>query len=80
MRAIAEHSTQFGGTWTEDEVMESVGVKSVCYSKYKRRLLADMANTEEWNHSFDRPVKIRNTPMYKRLILRLRNEGCMPRI
>lgn len=80
LQAIAEHSTQFGGTWTEDEIMESVNLHPVCYSKYKRRLLEDVASAEGWNHTFDRPTQVRNRPMYKHQILRMRSSGCMPRV
>jgi uncharacterized CHY-type Zn-finger protein/DNA-directed RNA polymerase subunit N (RpoN/RPB10) len=53
-RAIAEHSTQFNeigsegyNPMTENEIMDTLGIKSVCYRKYKRQLL-EMMEAEVW--------------------------------
>lgn len=71
MEIIAEHSTQFGGDWTEAEVREACGVGLTCYSKVKRQLLRDMTE-KEWHHRFDRPVQMSEHPMYERVVKKRR--------
>jgi len=75
MRLIAENSTQFQDDKlvTETEIMEMAGVKPVCYHKYKRRLLALM-DSDEWPFDWEKPKKLRNMPLYDRVVKRLRSE------
>ena len=80
MRLIAENSTQFVNVYdakaplyTETEIMEMAGVKPVCYHKYKRRLLALM-DADEWPFEWERPKKLRNMPLYDRVVKRMRSE------
>jgi hypothetical protein len=80
MRAIAEYSTQFHYadileidrfTMTENEIMEKVGVKSVCYHKCKRMLL-DAMQAETWPYDWPKPVQVRDHPIYPSVIKRYR--------
>lgn len=62
---IAKYSTLFaGGTLSEEEVADMLGIKNTVYCKYKRELLEELEKTE-WNHSFPKPERVRETPMYK---------------
>lgn len=78
MRAIAEHSTQFNeigsdgyNPMTETEIMNTLGIESVCYHKYKRRLF-EMMNADTWPYDWPRPRQVRNRPLYDRVIKKLR--------
>lgn len=78
MRAIAEHSTQFNEIgsvgykmMTETEIMDTLGIKPVCYHKYKRQLFAAM-NAETWPYDWPRPQQVRSHPLYDRVIKKLR--------
>ena len=80
MQLIAEHSTQFNDVndpeyepYTENEIMDAAGVKSVCYHKCKRMLLAAM-DAEEWPYKWEKPVRVRHYPLYDRMVKRLRGE------
>ena len=76
MRLIAENSTQFQDERlvTETEIMKMAGIESVCYHKYKRRLLALM-DADEWPFEWEKPKVLRNRPLYDRVIKRLREES-----
>ena len=65
IRLIAENSTQFneGSLKTESEIMAEAGIKSVCYHKYKKVLIAAM-NADEWPYDWPRPTMMRNRPLY----------------
>ena len=73
MQLIAENSTQFNkfSEMTEDEIMNLAGVKSVCYYKCKR-MMRDAIESEEWPYSFKKPTQVREHPIYKGKIKRLR--------
>jgi hypothetical protein len=75
MRTIAENSTQFNkeSLTTEHEIMEMLGIKEVCYSKYKRKLLAIMSE-EVWPYSWEKPVQVINRPLYDHCVKKLRGE------
>lgn len=75
MRAIAEQSTQFNvySLTTETEIMEQLGIKNVCYHKYKRRLL-DLMQDDVWPYSWEKPVQVRDLPLYDRVIRKIRGD------
>lgn len=74
MRIIAENSTQFNmdSTTTETEIMEMLGIKSVCYHKYKRQLI-DLMESDAWPYSWQKPTRVRNYPLYDGVIKKLRS-------
>ena len=73
MRLIAERSTQFNvdSLTTEHEIMAAAGVKEVCYAKCKKMLFEAMAK-DEWPYEWAKPTQVRNSPLYERVIHRLR--------
>lgn len=75
MRAIAEQSTQFNknSLITEAEIREKLGIKNVCYCKYKRKLLEAMQE-EVWPYEWQKPVQVRKTPVYEYKLKKLRGE------
>ena len=75
MKAIAENSTQFNETslTTEHEIMAMLGVKEVCYAKYKRKLLSLMQE-KVWPYSWDKPVQVRKHPLYDHCVKQMRGE------
>lgn len=75
MRLIAENSTQFNDTslTTEHEIMKMAGVKDVCYSKCKRMLFEAMT-ADVWPYSWEKPVQIRNRPLYDSFIRKMRGD------
>ena len=74
MRTIAENSTQFNldSLITESEIMSMIGLKNVQYSKYKRKLF-DAMNADVWPYEWEKPIQVRNHPMYERVIKKIRN-------
>jgi hypothetical protein len=77
-RAIAEYSTQFNeiGSYgytpmTENEIMDMLGIKSVCYRKYKRKLFEAM-EAEVWPYDWPKPVQVRHYPLYDHVVKQLR--------
>ena len=75
MRLIAENSTQFNDTslTTEHEIMDMAGVKNVCYSKCKRMLFEAMT-ADIWPYSWEKPVQVRNRPLYDSFIRKMRGD------
>lgn len=75
IRTIAEKSTQFNedSLTTEHEIMEMLGIKEVCYAKYKRKLLAAMQE-DVWPYSWDKPVQVRKRPLYDHCVKQMRGE------
>jgi len=80
MRLIAKHSTQFNNIYdadyelkTEHEIMDMAGVKEVCYYKCKRMLI-EAINADKWPFEWKKPTICRNTPLYDRVIKRLRGD------
>ena len=72
MQMIAEHNTMFAnGDWTKYEIMEACRIESVTYHKCQRMLLEDLQK-DEWQHKFEKPVRVREKPLYPQLIERLR--------
>ena len=73
LRTIAENSTQFNwdSNVTEGEIREMVGLKEVQYSKYKR-MLFDAMSAEVWPYSWEKPVQVRNRPLYDHCIKQIR--------
>ena len=73
MRAIAEQSTQFNedSFITEAEIREKLGIKNVCYCKYKRKLKEAM-EAEVWPYAWEKPVQVRDMPIYEHKLKRLR--------
>ena len=75
MRAIAEKSTQFnpGSLMTEGEIREELGIKNVCYCKYKRRLIETMGE-ETWPFDWPKPAVMMKRPLYDGVIKKMRGE------
>ena len=80
MMLIAKHSTQFNDIhdsgyelFTEKEIMDMAGIKSVCYCKCKRMLIGHM-NASEWPFDWDKPRFQSKRPLYEQVIRRLRGE------
>ncbi len=75
MRTIAERSTQFNenSKTTEGEIRESLGIKNVCYCKYKKKLM-DAIRADVWPYDWEKPSHIANRPLYDRVIKRMRGE------
>lgn len=73
MRAIAEQSTEFNkdSLITEAEIRDKLGIKNVCYCKYKRKLKEAM-EAEVWPYAWEKPVQVRNVPLYEYMVKRLR--------
>ena len=76
MRTIAENSTQFNAEslTTEHEIMEMLGIKEVCYSKYKRKLLATMSE-EVWPYDWEKPKVVKYRPLYDRVNKKMRGDA-----
>lgn len=79
MRLIAEHSTQFNDAYdlsytpyTESEIMEMAGVKSVCYHKCKRELI-DIINSGEWEFDWPKPEKVKSMALYDSVVKKIRS-------
>ena len=75
MRLIAEKSTQFNvdSLVTEHEIMDEAGVRPVCYNKCKNMLL-DAMELPEWPYAWAKPKRVRNYPLYERVIISRREE------
>lgn len=75
MRTIAENSTQFNADslMTEHEIMGMLKIKEVCYSKYKRKLFEAMT-ADIWPYSWEKPVQVRNRPLYDSFIRKMRGD------
>lgn len=73
MRTIAENSTQFNldSKTTENEIMDMLGIKNVCYHNCKRELL-NVMKAEVWPYSWPKPTQVRDHPMYEGKLKRLR--------
>ena len=73
IRAIAERSTQFNpdSMTTEREIREQLGIKEVCYCKYKRKLIEAM-KANVWPYEWEKPKQVRNRPEYEWVILKMR--------
>jgi len=81
IHAIAKHSTQFNDIgdegyepMTEHEIMAMLGIKEVCYCKYKRKLIEAMQG-DEWPYCWAKPSVMRYRPLYDRVIKKMR-DGC----
>lgn len=81
MRLIAENSSQFVDVYadgaplrTENEIMEMAGVHSVCYYKYKRRLMELLAS-DSWPYGWEKPTVRRRMPLYDRVIKKMRGDA-----
>ena len=76
MRVIAEQSTQFNkdSLITEAEIREKLGIKNVCYCKYKRKLKEAM-NADVWPYAWEKPVQVRDMPIYEHKLKRLRGDA-----
>ena len=76
IRAIAEQSTQFNenSLVTEAEIREQLGIKNVCYTKYKRKLIAAMQE-EVWPYEWEKPKVVKYRPLYDRVIKKMRGDA-----
>lgn len=81
MKLIAKYSTQFNDVYdvdyelkTEHEIMKMAGVKDVCYSKCKRMLFEAMT-ADVWPYSWEKPVQVRNRPLYDSFIRKMRGDA-----
>lgn len=75
IKAIAENSTQFNefSVMTEHEIMGMLGIKEVCYYKYKRQLIAAMS-ADEWPYEWDKPKANYGHPAYENKLKRIRGD------
>lgn len=75
MQTIVENSTQFNADslMTEHEIMGMLKIKEVCYAKYKRKLFEAMA-ADVWPYSWEKPVQVRNRPLYDSFIRKMRGD------
>jgi Restriction endonuclease len=75
LRKIAEESTQFNidSTTTEGEIMAELGIRAVCYNKYKRMLLAAMS-ADVWPYEWSKPTQVRAHPIYEQKLKRMRGD------
>lgn len=76
MQTIAENSTQFNADslMTEHEIMGMLKIKEVCYAKYKRKLFEAMT-ADVWPYSWEKPVQVRNRPLYDGFIRKMRGDA-----
>lgn len=75
IRAIAENSTQYNpySMTTEHEIMDMLGIKSVCYYKYKKQL-ADAMKLDEWPYTWEKPRVDYGKPAYEHKLKRIRGD------
>ena len=73
LRTIAERSTQFNEEpkYTEHEVMDALGIKEVCYYKYKK-MLKEAMSAEVWPYDWPKPVEVRKKPLYDHVVKDMR--------
>ena len=70
---IAKHCTMFaGGTWTEQEIMQKAECKRTLFHECLNDLIKDLQQ-EEWHHTYERPVQIRERPLHAKTIKAMRS-------
>ena len=81
IKAIAENSSQFHDIcevdWeimTEDEIMSMLGVKSVCYYKYKKELVKAIS-ADTWPYDWPKPKVNHGHPVYANKLRRMRGDS-----
>lgn len=76
-KLIAQHCTLFsGGTWTEAEIMKEAGIKRTLFHECLNELKADL-KADTWEHTFSKPVQIREHPLHARTIIAEREKGML---
>lgn len=75
MKAIAENSTQFNkySVMTENEIMDVLGIKTVCYYKYKRQLIKCM-EADKWPYEWEKPKTNYGHPVYEHKLKKIRGD------